>query len=110
MKYKKSDCLLTVDRTDYEVAELGRTFYTHKFQHSALRYEVSLSVLTEDFCRVSGPYEDGSWPDIKVSRDLLMSHLEKGERVEAEDGYISQHTQWVKCPKGFENLEETEYM
>ena len=39
-----------------------------------------------------------------------MSHLEKGERVELDNGYIGEHPQWVKCPKGFANLEETEYM
>ena len=110
MKDKKSDCLLTVDRTDYEVAELGKTFYSHKFQHSSLRYEVALSILTGDMCWVSGPYEAGSWTDIRIFRDSLMSHLEKGERMEADDGYIGDHPQWVKCPKGFANLEETEFM
>ena len=39
-----------------------------------------------------------------------MSHLEKGERVELDNGYIGEHPQWVKCPKGFANLEEIEYM
>ena len=30
--------------------------------------------------------------------------------MEADDGYIGDHPQWVKCPKGFANLEEIEYM
>ena len=101
---------MTIDWIDYEIAELGRSFYSHKFQHSALRYEIALSILTGDICWVNGPYEAGRWPDIKVFRDSLMSHLEKGERVEADDGYIGEHPQWVKCPKGFANLEETEFM
>ena len=42
--------------------------------------------------------------------DSLMSHLEKGERVEADGSYIGEYSQWVKCPKGFANLEETEFM
>ena len=110
LKDKKNNCLLTVDGTDYDIAELVRTFYSHKIQYSALRYEVALSILTGDICWISGPYEAGSWPDIKVFRDSLMSHLEKGERAEADDDYIGEHPQWVKCPKGFANLEETEYI
>ena len=69
-----------------------------------------LNVLTGDICWVSGPYVAGKWPDIKVFRDSLMSRLEKGERVEADDGYIGEYPQWVKCPKGLADLEETEFM
>ena len=102
--------MLTVDGTDYEGPELGRTFYSHTFKRSALRYEIALSILTGDICWINGPYEAGSWPDIKIFRDSLMSHLEKGERVEADDGYIGEHPQHVKCPRGFCNEETTEYM
>jgi len=102
--------LLTVDGTDYEGPELGRNWYSHKFKRSAVRYEIALCILTGDICWVSGPYEAGAWPDIKIFRDSLMSHLEKGERVEADDGYIGEHPQWIKCPKGFANLEETEFV
>ena len=77
---------MTVDGTDYAIAEHGRFFYSHKFKHTALRYEIALSILTGDICWVNGSYEAGRWPDIKVFRDSLMSHLEKGERVEADDG------------------------
>ena len=102
--------MLTVDGTDYEGPELGRNWYSHKFKRSAVRYEIGLCILTGDICWVSGPYEAGAWPDIKIFRDSLMSHLEKGERVEADDGYIGEHPQWIKCPKGFANLEETEFV
>lgn len=39
-----------------------------------------------------------------------MSHLEDGERVEADDGYIGEAPRYIKCPKSFTNLPETEYM
>ena len=102
--------MLTVDGTDYEGPELGRTFYSHKFKRSALRYEIALSILTGDICWINGPYEAGSWSDIKIFRDSLMSHLEKGERVEEDDGYVGENPQWVKCPRRFANKETTEYM
>jgi hypothetical protein len=40
-----------------------------------------------------------------------MSHLDaEGERVEADDGYIGEAPQYVKCPKCFANPNETEHM
>ena len=73
MKDKKNDCLLTVDGTDCEAAELGKTFYSPNFKRSVLWYEIALSILTGDMCWVSGLYEAGAWPDIKIFRDSLMS-------------------------------------
>ena len=59
---------------------------------------------------MNGPYECGTWPDISIFRDSLISHLEPNERVEADDGCIGKHPQHVKCPKGFANYKETEHM
>ena len=39
-----------------------------------------------------------------------MSHLEHGERVEADDGYVGEHPRYVKCPAGFANPKSTQYM
>jgi len=33
-----------------------------------------------------------------VFRDSLLSHLEEGERVEADDGYLGESPKYVKCP------------
>ena len=107
---KENDCLMTVDGKDYAIAEHGRSFYSHKFKRLALRYEIALSILTGNICWVSGPYEAGIWPDIKIFCYSLMSHLGKGERVEVDDGYIGEHPKLIKCPKGFANLEETEFV
>jgi hypothetical protein len=59
---------------------------------------------------INGPYECGKWPDISIFHDSLLSHLAPNEHVEADDGYIGEHPQYVKCPKGFTNQEELEYM
>jgi hypothetical protein len=50
------------------------------------------------------------WNDITIFRDSLLSHLAPAERVEADDGYIGEHPRYVKCPRGFANSEETEFM
>ena len=39
-----------------------------------------------------------------------MSHLDPGERVEADDGHIGEDPQHVKCPNGFCNPAATEFM
>jgi hypothetical protein len=77
---------------------------------SGLRYEVAICILTGDIVWINGPYECGIWHDVCVFRDSLMSHLAPNERVEADDGYVGEHPQHVKCPKGFTNPEETEFM
>ena len=59
---------------------------------------------------IHGPYPAGKWPDIKIFRDSLISFLEEGERVEADDGYIGEAPRHVKCPKCFANPPETEFM
>jgi hypothetical protein len=41
-----------------------------------------------------------------IFRDSLKSHLEEGERVEADDGYIGEAPRYVKCPKSFASQEE----
>jgi hypothetical protein len=59
---------------------------------------------------MNGPYEAGMWNDIKIFRDALLSMLTPNERVEADDGYVGEAPQYVKCPKSFTNPEETEAM
>ena len=108
---KGNDCLVTVDGVDFKIAEHGRAFSSHKFnKKSGLRYEVCVSILSGDIVWINGPYECGKWPDISIFRDSLKSHLEPKERVEADDGYIGEHPQCVKCPAGFANKKQTEFM
>ena len=96
---KGNDCLMSVDGTDFRIAEHGKKFYSFKFKKSALRYEVALCILTGDIVWINGPYEPGVWNDIAIFRDGIMHHLEDGERVEADDGYLGEAPKYVKCPK-----------
>jgi len=102
--------LVSVDGTDFRIAELGKNFYSYKFKKSGLRYEVAICILTGDIVWINGPYECGMYNDIMVFRDSLLSHLEPNERVEADDGYIGEHPEHIKCPAGLCNPEETEFM
>ena len=75
-----------------------------------VRYEVCICILTGDIVWINGPYQCGTWPDISIFRDSLKSFLAPNERVEADDGYIGEAPENVKCPKSFTNPAETEYV
>ena len=93
-----NDCLVSVDGTDFRIEQRGRKFFSHKFKGSGLRYEVAISILCGEIVWVNGPYPPGRYNDLMVFRDSLMSILEDGERVEADDGYLGEAPKFVKCP------------
>lgn len=98
-----NDCMLNVDGTDFEAMIKGTKFYSHKFNGSALRYEVATSIKQGDICWINGPYPAGAWNDISIFRDGLMQSLDMGERVEADDGYIAESPLYIKCPSSVAN-------
>jgi hypothetical protein len=59
---------------------------------------VAISILGGDIVWVNGPYPPGRYNDLLIFRDALISNLEEGERVEADDGYLGEAPQFVKCP------------
>ena len=63
-----------------------------------------------DVVWINGPFPCGDWPDINIFRSSLISHLEHGERVEADDGYVGDHPLYVKFPAGFANPKSNEFM
>ena len=67
-------------------------------------------MLTGEIVWLNSPYECGMWNDIQIFRNYLISHLEEGELVEVDDGYVGDAPEHVKCPASFVNPEETLYM
>ena len=49
--------LVSVDGTDFRIAEQGKRFYSHKFKKSGLRYDVAICIKSGDIVWVSGPYD-----------------------------------------------------
>jgi hypothetical protein len=100
---------VTVDGTDFRVnnpMHFNKVWYSHKFNHSGLRYEVAVSIQTGDIVWIHGPFPAGGWPDINIFRHSLLSHLGVGERVEADKGYIGEAPTHVKCPGSAYSTEE----
>lgn len=99
-----SDCLVSVDCTDFPIREptfFSTQWFSHKFNGPGLRYEVALCIKTGFIVWVNGPFECGLWSDIKIFRNSLKTFLDHGERVEADDGYIGDEPEFCKTPGGF---------
>jgi hypothetical protein len=101
---------VSVDCTDFRIAEHGPKLWSYKIRKSGLRYEVCLCILTGDIVWINGPYEAGMWNDLTLFRNSLVSHLGTNERVEADDGYVGEHPKHVKCPAGIANPQITLFM
>lgn len=105
----QNDCLTSVDTTDFQIPYYGRKFKSHKFKFgSALRYEIALCILSGVTVWINGPYEPGMWNDLMIFRNAMLSELEDGERVEADDGYRGESPRYIKCPASIGRQEEME--
>ena len=96
---------MNVDSRDFNIAEHGTKWYSHKFKRSGLRYDVGICIMTGDIVCANEPYEPGVYNDIMI----FKSHLGFVERVEADDGYIGEAPLCIKCLKPFPNPKETLY-
>lgn len=94
-----NDCLVNVDGTDFRIRHAGRKFYSYKYKASGLRYEVATSIQNGDIVWISGPWEAGMYNDISIfKKSGIISLLDEGERVEADDGYVGAAPTHVRCP------------
>jgi hypothetical protein len=102
---------MTVDGTDFRIPEQGPTFSSHKYNmKSGFRYEVALCIKTGSIVWFNGPFACGKWQDITIFRMGLMTYLEEGERVKADDGYVGEAPRRCKIPKYFQGSEREEMM
>jgi hypothetical protein len=54
---------------------------------------------------IQGPYPAGKFTDIKIFNKVLHHFLDRGEQVEADEGYIG-HPDKIKCPQNVVNPAE----
>ena len=93
-----SDCLQSVDGTDFQIPYAGPLFFTPKFRGSGLRYEVGLNIQTGDICWTYGPHPPGIFNDLQIFRMALKKELQRGEKVQADKIYGSDAPHFVKAP------------
>lgn len=80
----------SVDGTDCMIQEptpFDPKWYSHKFKGPGLRYEIGLSILTGSLIWVNGPYESGSYPDLKIFKRKMAKCVKRDEFVVGDNGY-----------------------
>jgi hypothetical protein len=105
-----------VDGTDVRIPQQGpaipgNQFSSHKNKDKCgLRYKIGVDILAGNIVWVNGPFAAGKYTDIKFFCLGLAHWLEEFERVEADDGYIGEAPQKVKCPGCVSNPDENQEM
>ncbi len=95
---------MCVDRTDFRVQNHGRTFSSHKFNGKlGLWYEIGVGIFTESIHWINDPNPWGKWNNIKNFQTCLVSFLDHGEQIEANDGYQGLGPWHMKCPSNTRN-------
>ena len=102
---KGYDCLMSVDGADFMIEEpwpykkgASSKWYTSKYDGAGLRYEVGVSILGGKIVWINGPLLPGKYNDHTIFKNKgLLSHLEDGERVETDDGYIFLDPEFTKA-------------
>ena len=101
-----NDCLVTVDGTDVRIPQQGLAIPGTIFLRSSLKGNVHSGmrlgwIFLPAILYVvwfNGPYTAGKYPDIKIFCSGVAHWLDEFERVEADNGYIGEVSQKVKCP------------
>jgi hypothetical protein len=93
---------ITVDGTDFWIPEpkpFNPGYYSHKFRHAGLRYEIGICIATGWIVWVNGPYPCGNWPDLRIARHCLHGELCRDEMYIADGGYYDGY-QYAFTPTG----------
>jgi hypothetical protein len=99
-----NNCLISVDGTDVRIPQQGpaipgNPFSSFKFKGKCgLQYKIGEDILAGNSMWVNGPYAAGKYTDINFFRHGLAHWLDEHERVEADNRYIREVPQKVKCP------------
>ena len=104
-------CLITVDGTDFLVQEpspFDPDYFSHKFDHAGLRYEVGICIKTGWIVWVNGPFPCGAWPDLRIARSSLHYMLDAGEMYVADGGYTDDYGYSIN-PDGTHSFEQRQY-
>jgi len=103
MNSNGSKCLITVDGTDFMINEPSprdEKWYSEKFEHAGLTYEVGICLQTGWIVWVNGPFAAGEWNDIAIARCDLHEMLDRREMYVADKGYKDSNG-WALAPTVF---------
>ena len=82
--------MVMIDGVDFKIPEptpFSSAWWSHKFNGPGLHYEIAVCIKTGWIVSFNGPFECGSWPDLKIFKSGLKRFLLVTERVVADRGY-----------------------
>lgn len=98
-------CNMSVDGVDCQLAKsYVKEYWSYKFKHSGLRYEVGLCIPTGKIVWWHGPFHPGEWNDDMIFQEGLAQELSPGELVECDLGYRGSAPFWTRVPDGTEEI------
>jgi hypothetical protein len=90
-------CFVTIDGIDFAVESgFNKKWYSHKFNSTAVKYELAVSIKTGDIVAFNGPFRGGQH-DLSIFRYHLRRCLEDGEKVIADRGYRGDRKVITPC-------------
>ena len=100
-------CLVTVDGTHFKIknrrnrttGKYIKSWYSHKFKHAGVSYEIAVCIKTGDIVWISGPFPAATH-DLTIFRYKLADMLLPHELVMADRGYQGF---WRKCLTPFQS-------
>jgi hypothetical protein len=91
MENRRNKCFVSVDGTDVPIHEparpVDRSYFSHKLNRAALRYELAVGIGSGYIVWVHGPFPAGEWSDINIARRSLVHFLDDDEFYIADGGY-----------------------
>ena len=100
------DCLINVDGIHCRVQRkytpgggINKAFYSEKFHDSAVGYETATCIKTGKYVWINGPFT-ASHGDPGMFCQALRQMLERGEKAEADNGYVGEAPCFVCIPEG----------
>ena len=88
----------STDGTDVPICEpspFSRSWWSHKLNGPALRYELCVAIGSSKIVWVHGPFRAGRWPDTKIFKMGLRQLLHLfGKKTIADAGYRGLDT-WI---------------
>ena len=89
-------CIISIDGTDCHIWEpkhptlsQDQTYWSHKFNKAALRYEIGISVYKSKCMWINGPFKCGMQQDLPNFKSALKDKIAPNKKAVSDRNYVS---------------------
>jgi len=100
--------MVTIDGVDFKIDEplpFDDCWFSYKYNHAGLRYEMGVCIQTGWIVWLNGPFPPGEYSDLAITRMGLNQALERDEKYLADSGY-REPDGWAESPNGLNNEDQ----